>query len=97
MKTVDKNNMPEVLEAQEGLDMICDFVLGEDYYIVDPLSNKQANVIVVLDIINAYIRMKERSKVYCFIAFLLEFLHQYYAQLYCKLIIVIKHKNSCIL
>lgn len=69
MKTVDKNNMPEVLEAQEGLDMICDFVLGKDYYIVDPLSNKQANVIVVLDIINAYIRMKERSKVYCFIAF----------------------------
>lgn len=68
------NEMPEVLEGQEGLDMLCDFFLGEDYYIVDPVSNRQGNVIVVLDIMNKYIREKEYHKTYCFIISVLTFL-----------------------
>lgn len=68
------NDMPEVLEAQEGLDMLCDFILGKDYYIVDPISNRQANVLIVLDIVNKYIREKEHCKIYSFIAFVAGFL-----------------------
>lgn len=68
------NDMPEVLEAQEGLDMLCDFILGKDYYIVDPISNRQANVLIVLDIVNKYFREKEHCKTYSFIAFVAGFL-----------------------
>lgn len=70
-KTKSMKDMPEVLEGQEGLDMLSDFFLGEDYYIVDPVSNRQGNVIVVLDIINKYIREKEYHKTYCFMVFVL--------------------------
>lgn len=46
-----KKKIPDSMSGQEGLDFITDYILGEDYYIVDPVSNKQGNSIVVADII----------------------------------------------
>ena len=46
-----KKKIPESMSGQEGLDFLMDYILGEDYYIVDPVSNKQGNSIVVADII----------------------------------------------
>ena len=47
-----KKKIPESMSGQEGLDFLMDYILGEDYYIVDPVSNKQGNSIVVADIIS---------------------------------------------
>ena len=46
-----KGEIPEVLNGQDGLDILMYKILGDDYYIVDPVSNKQCNSIVVADII----------------------------------------------
>ena len=46
-----EGEIPEVLNGQDGLDILIYKILGDDYYIVDPVSNKQANSIVVADII----------------------------------------------
>ena len=46
-----KGEIPEVLNGQDGLDILMYKILGADYYIVDPVSNKQCNSIVVADII----------------------------------------------
>lgn len=46
-----KKKIPESMSGQEGLDFLMDYILGQDYYIVDPVSNKQGNSIVVADII----------------------------------------------
>lgn len=46
-----KKKIPDSMSGQEGLDFVMDYILGEDYYIVDPVSNKQGNSIVVADII----------------------------------------------
>ena len=46
-----KKKIPESMSGQEGLDFLMDYILGEDYYIVDPVSNKQGNSMVVADII----------------------------------------------
>ena len=37
-------------EAQEALNELCEYLLGKDYYIVDPLCNAQVNAIIVDDI-----------------------------------------------
>lgn len=42
------------LEAQEALNMLEKHLLGDDYYIVDPVNNMQANAIVVDEIISRY-------------------------------------------
>jgi glycine/serine hydroxymethyltransferase len=40
--------------AQKCLHKLCNELLGEDYYIVDPVSGNQANEIVTQDIIKLY-------------------------------------------
>ena len=34
--------------------MLCQYLLGEDYYIVDPLPPPQADTIIVQDILHKY-------------------------------------------
>ena len=55
-----KKKIPESMSGQEGLNFLMDYILGEDYYIVDPVSGKQANSIVVADIIE-YCENKDRK------------------------------------
>lgn len=44
--------MVNVLSAQEAVNILCDYFLGEDWYIVDPVRNDQANAIIVEEIKN---------------------------------------------
>ena len=51
----DKDNMyPVVMTDREALNFLEDYLLGDDYQITDPISNAQANVIVVHDILYKY-------------------------------------------
>ena len=38
------------IQAQDALNELCEYLLGKDYYIVDPLGNAQVNAIIVDDI-----------------------------------------------
>lgn len=42
------------LEAQEAVDKLCDHLLGDDWYIVDPVCNTQGNAIIVDEITGRY-------------------------------------------
>ena len=53
----EKDNMfPPALDAQKALDFLQQYLLGEDWYIVNPLSTGQANCEVVHDILYKYSR-----------------------------------------
>ena len=61
----DKNNMfPPSLNPQTALDFLQEYLLGEDYYIVNPMPNIQANCEVVHDILYKYSKQyrKERKQ-----------------------------------
>jgi hypothetical protein len=47
------------LTADEALDILTRELLGEDYYIVDPVHAHQANVIIVEDILKRYAPRKK--------------------------------------
>ena len=50
-----KDNMfPPPLDAQEALNFLQKYLLGEDWYIVNPLTTAQANCEVVHDILYKY-------------------------------------------
>jgi hypothetical protein len=42
------------LTADEALDILTRVLLGDDYYIVDPVGGEQANAIIVRDILSRY-------------------------------------------
>lgn len=50
------------IEAQKALDELCTYLLGEDYYIVEPLSNIQGNFLIVEDIERKYRRYRKNGK-----------------------------------
>lgn len=57
----DKKQVAERVDsmtADEALDVLVNELLGEDYYIVDPLGAHQANVIIVEDILKKYKRRR---------------------------------------
>ena len=61
----DKNNMfPPSIDPQTALDFLQEYLLGEDYYIVNPMPNIQANCEVVHDILYKYSKQyrKERKQ-----------------------------------
>ena len=50
-KTDDLCNYSEdTMSYQTALNELCDYFLGEDWYVADPLSNKQVNPIIVYEI-----------------------------------------------
>ena len=54
-KNWEKDNMfPPPLDPQIALDFLQKYLLGEDWYIVNPLCNAQANCEVVHDILYKY-------------------------------------------
>jgi hypothetical protein len=48
------------LTAEEAVDILCRELLGEDYYIADPVGGEQANAIIVRDILSQYQRKQRR-------------------------------------
>ena len=53
----DKKQVAEFVDsmtADEALDVLVKELLGDDYYIVDPVHAHQANVIIVEDILRKY-------------------------------------------
>lgn len=53
----DENNMfPPCLEPQVAVNFLIDYLLGEDWYVVDPLGTQQVNVAAVHDILCKYSR-----------------------------------------
>ena len=50
----------DTMTADEALDVLVNELLGEDYYIIDPLGAHQANAIIVEDILRNY--KKRRNK-----------------------------------
>lgn len=50
----EDKEFPDLMTGQESLDVLMYHILGNDYYITDPVSCNQGNVIVVNDIINHY-------------------------------------------
>lgn len=51
------------ISSQEAIYGLCDYLLGENYYIVDPVSSAQANAIIVDEILCKYSKKyrKERA------------------------------------
>jgi hypothetical protein len=50
------------LTADEALQLLCRELLGEGYYIADPVSGKQANAIITLDILKQYAPKKKKKR-----------------------------------
>lgn len=50
------------LSAEEALDILSRVLLGDDYYITDPVDAKQGNAIIVRDILSRY---KPKRKWFC--------------------------------
>ena len=54
-KTDDLCNYSEdTMSGQTALNELCDYFLGEDWYIAEPLSNMQVNPIIVYEIERKY-------------------------------------------
>lgn len=51
---MSEHHDPSLLEAQRAVDELCNYLLGEHWYIVDPVSNLQANAIILAEIKNKY-------------------------------------------
>lgn len=46
--------IPETLDAQDALHILVDELIDKNYYIADPVSGKQANAIMVQDILELH-------------------------------------------
>lgn len=62
-KLLDSYNSKEnlcapAIDAHLAINVLCQYLLGEDYYIVDPLSPPQADTIIVQDILHKYCNRK---------------------------------------
>ena len=52
--TADYGLCPAPMDAQQALDALTSYLLGDDWYTVMPLSVKQCNAIVVEQILDKY-------------------------------------------
>lgn len=50
----------ETLTAEEALDILTKELLGDDYYIADPVHGPQGNAIIVRDILSQYRRKHKK-------------------------------------
>lgn len=58
MKEICK--IQQELSAEDALQLLCDELLGEHYYINDPVNGKQANAIITLEILKKYAPRKKK-------------------------------------
>lgn len=52
--TNEGNIFPPCIPSHVALDFLKCYLLGEDWYVVDPICNAQVNVIIVEDILRKY-------------------------------------------
>ena len=52
------------LSPEDALQLLCDELLGENYYIPDPVTGKQANAIIALEILKKYAPKKKKKKLW---------------------------------
>lgn len=45
---------PAPMEAQKALDILTSYLLGDDWYVVDPMNTKQVNAIITEQILDKY-------------------------------------------
>lgn len=45
---------PAPMEAQEALDILTSYLLGDDWYVADPINTKQVNAIITEQILDKY-------------------------------------------
>lgn len=50
----ESTDKPPILDPYTAINVLCDYLLGTDYYFTDPVMGDQANMIIVSDIINKY-------------------------------------------
>ena len=50
--------MVNVLSAQEAVNILCDYFLGEDWYTADPVGVEQVNTIAISEILFRYPKKK---------------------------------------
>ena len=61
-ETVNKGNIfPPPLEPQMAIDYLKDYLLGEDWYTVNPISQKQINTEIVFEILFKYSKRFKRE------------------------------------
>ena len=61
-ETVNKGNIfPPPLEPQIAIDFLRAYLLGEDWYTVNPISQKQINTEIVFDILFKYSKRFKRE------------------------------------
>ena len=54
-ENLEKDNiLPPVLDAQTALDFLQQYLLGEDWYSVNPLPTNQVNAEIVISILEKY-------------------------------------------
>ena len=59
----DSNAPLKPMTKEEGFDLLCKYFLGDNYYIVDPVSPTQGYAIMVDDIVHLYeSKYSERTK-----------------------------------
>ena len=75
-ETVNKGNIfPPPLESQMAIDFLKNYLLGEDWYTVNPISQEQINTEIVFEILFKYSKrfkkeykiMKKKSKMIGFL------------------------------
>ena len=52
------------LSPEDALQLLCDELLGENYHIADPVSGKQANAIIALEILKRYAPKKKKKRIF---------------------------------
>lgn len=50
------------MDAQQAINMLTDYLLGDAWYIVDPVTTAQTNTIVVHDILERYSKQYKKEK-----------------------------------
>ena len=56
VRNTGDNIYPDGISAEEALEVLTEFFLGENWYIVDPLPTKQVRVYIVNDILSKFPR-----------------------------------------
>ena len=57
-----QNNCCPGMDDRQAIDFLTDYLLGPDYYIVDPVSPRQANTIIVDEILQKYSKLYQEEK-----------------------------------
>lgn len=52
--TTDYGLIPAPMDAQQALDILTSYLLGDDWYVVDSMNTEQCNAIVVEQILDKY-------------------------------------------